>query len=131
MTDQRFDPVRSVTAFDPIMIDRAATLTTAAALMRDHRCSALLAETRAGGIGVVTERDIVLALADAGAAADWVTDVMTRDVVVVSADATIAEAAQTMLDAGIRHLVVEDPERDRVGIVSMRDLLGPLLDERS
>ena len=122
---QASDPLRSVTAFDPETIPRSATLTEAAAKMRDLNCSALLAERRAGGPAVITERDIVEAVADGGAS-DWVTDVMTREVIIVDADMTIADAAQYMLDAGIRHLVVD--AEGRLGIVSVRDLLEPLIE---
>lgn len=123
------DPVRSVTAFDPEMITPRSTVAEAAQRMREANCGALLIDQRDGQLGVITERDIVWALAGHGAeAGDWVTDVMTRDVITVTAEMTIADAAQVMIDAGIRHLVIDDAEHGRRGVVSVRDLLEPLVE---
>ena len=57
----------------------------------------------------------------------WAVDVMTRDTIMIEPDATIEAAAELMLEAGVRHLVVDDSEGDRYGVVSVRDLLDPLL----
>jgi Predicted signal-transduction protein containing cAMP-binding and CBS domains len=78
-------------------------------------------------IGIITERDLVAALADppdpddpAGltAAANASTKIK-----VAHPDEDTHEVAQRMLDAGIRHLPVEEHGR-MVGMVSMRDLLA-------
>lgn len=123
------DPVRCLTAFDPVTIEPRATLGEASKAMCESMCGCLLVEQRDGQLAVVTERDIVRGLADHGLdAGDWVTDVMTRDVVTVPADMSIADAAQVMIDAGIRHLVVEDQANSRIGVVSVRDILPPLVE---
>jgi CBS domain-containing protein len=92
-------------------------------------CSALLVDLRDGSHGIVTERDIVRGLAD-GADADtvWATDVLTRDLLEIDAEDSIGDAAELMMEAGVRHLAVVDSDDGRVGIVSMRDLINPLLD---
>ncbi|HLV71845.1 MAG TPA: CBS domain-containing protein [Vulgatibacteraceae bacterium] len=74
--------------------------------------------------GLITERDLVRALAagtDPGsetAAAHAATRVRTA-----SLDEDSQDVAQRMLEAGVRHLPVEDGGRP-VGMVSMRDLLA-------
>ena len=75
-------------------------------------------------IGIVSERDVVKAVAEHGAAALKRTaeDLMTRDVVTVAPE-TPVDRAMEMMDAGyFRHLpVVQGGEL--VGIVSISDLV--------
>ncbi len=118
------DPVRGLTAFDPASVHPADGLAVVAARMTETNCAALLVRGKDDELGVLTERDVVHGLS-AGDADAWATDVMTRDVIVVDAETTVADAARQMIRAGIRHLVVRDG--DRVGILSLRDCVAPLL----
>ncbi len=72
--------------------------------------------------GVVTNRDIVLAVHD-GANIDEVraADVMSTSVAVVSDQATVAEAGRRMSEQGVHHLLVQG---DHGGVVSAWDLLA-------
>ena len=75
-------------------------------------------------IGIVSERDVVKAVAEHGAAALKRTaeDPMTRDVVTVAPE-TPVDRAMEMMDAGyFRHLPVVQGGA-LVGIVSIRDLV--------
>lgn len=62
-------------------------------------------------------------------------EIMSRDVITVRADQTVAEAVEVLADRGFRHLPVLDDTGHVVGIVSDRDLraLGvpATLDERT
>ncbi|ACY96298.1 MULTISPECIES: CBS domain-containing protein [Thermomonospora] len=75
-------------------------------------------------IGIITERDLVTAMADAvdpdaTDVASYATDtVQTADV-----NEDSQQVARRMLEAGIRHLPVREGGR-MVGMVSMRDLLA-------
>jgi signal-transduction protein with cAMP-binding, CBS, and nucleotidyltransferase domain len=74
--------------------------------------------------GIITERDLVTAMADSdepGAAE--VSAYATGHVQTARMDEDSQHVARRMLDAGIRHLPVEDHGR-MVGMVSMRDLLA-------
>ena len=75
-------------------------------------------------LGIVTERDIMKAIArgwDPEQAA--VSDVMTREVLTIGPESSLHEAARLMAARWIRHLpVVRDG--DVVGVVSQRDLVG-------
>jgi CBS-domain-containing membrane protein len=51
---------------------------------------------------------------------------MTADPVVVPADMTIQELARVMVDAHIHRVIVTDPQRRPIGIVSSTDLLAAL-----
>lgn len=52
---------------------------------------------------------------------------MTSDLATISMGATAAEAAQTMHRLGLRHLPVVDAAGHLVGILSDRDLRGPMI----
>ncbi|MGH9009390.1 MAG: CBS domain-containing protein, partial [Acidimicrobiia bacterium] len=74
--------------------------------------------------GVLSERDIVAALAEgADADVERARDFMTADVEAVPESATIADASRLMLRDEIRHLAVTRGEQT-VGLVSMRDVLA-------
>lgn len=73
-------------------------------------------------VGIVTSWDLV---------EEWgpdqtVASVMSDRVSTVSPEAPLAEAARSMRDSGIHHLVVADDEGGVVGMVSSLDLLGEL-----
>jgi CBS domain-containing protein len=54
-------------------------------------------------------------------------DVMTRDVVTVSPQTPMRDAARTLLEAGVKRLPVTDAGGRVVGVVSRTDLLRPYL----
>jgi CBS domain-containing protein len=86
--------------------------------------SALVMEERKA-VGIVTERDILRALAQHNADVGRTSRVdrwMTHDPVTIGQDASVGEALDVMLESGFRHLVVVDGGGDVAGIVSMRDL---------
>lgn len=76
--------------------------------------------------GVVSERDLVWAIArDADLDVVWAADVMTRDVVSVPPATPLVEAAAAMSANNARHILVEHPERP--GVVSLRDVVSHLV----
>ncbi len=54
-------------------------------------------------------------------------DVMTRHVVTIGPDATVHEAARTILENGVKRLPVVDEDKRVLGIVSRQDLIRPYL----
>lgn len=115
----------AVTAFDIEMASPSDDLETLARHMSRNDVGALVIAGTNGEMSILTERDIVHAVAfDVDA---WAVDVMTRDVIEVASTTTIADAAETMRTAGVRHLLVRKADAT-VGVTSMRDLVGPLLD---
>jgi CBS domain-containing protein len=74
-------------------------------------------------VGIVTERDLVRAMANGMAPQGTpVSECMTRELVTVNTDTDASEAAALMVANGIRHLPVMEKD-DPVGMVSARDLL--------
>src|SRR5690242_1816461 len=79
--------------------------------------------------GLVSERDVVGVVATGGEVdVEQAASVMTTDLVTVGPGATIAAVGALMRDAGVRHIPVRDDDGRWIGLVSMRDVLGVLLD---
>ncbi|MFN6954574.1 MAG: CBS domain-containing protein [Acetobacteraceae bacterium] len=88
-----------------------------------HRIGAVLVRDDAGAvIGILSERDLVRAIADRGEAALALpaAELMTRDVVTVGLSTSVQEAMEIMTDRRFRHLPVMDQGR-LVGLVSIGD----------
>lgn len=105
-----------------------ATLYEVAALLAAGDIGALVVDDGSDGeevaTAVVTERDVIRALADLADPAEvLVHTIASTDLVWCDAESTVAEAAQLMSSRFLRHVLVED-DGDLIGIVSARDLLG-------
>jgi CBS domain-containing protein len=122
------DPIRTLLPFSPLFAPPGATLREVAQILRDKDAGALLVRD-AQGFGILSERDVVCALAD-GADPDqvWASDVMTRDVVVAEPQTEIVYVGLTMLETHVRHVVIAEND-DAVGIVSLRDIAAALVHE--
>ena len=126
----RDDPIRSLDWSEPISVGGELTLRTVATVLDRYEVGAAIVR-HGDDPGLVSERDIVAALAAGGDPDElWGVDVMSPELIDVAPDTTIGEAARRMLDAGVRHLAIADGD-DIVGVVSMRDLLAVLVDEGS
>lgn len=91
--------------------------------MAAHDVGAAVVEEQDGMVGIVSERDILRAVARrSDLDVTRVDEVMTRDVVTVGPDWEVYEATAEMADHHIRHLVVRNGG-DVLGILSVRDVL--------
>jgi CBS domain-containing protein len=100
------------------------TLQQAAVRMVQHKTgAAVVLDNALPGPGVVTERDLLRAVA-AGEdpASALVEDRMTGQVVTAAPDWPIADAASLMVKHGVRHVLVFDGS-ELAGILSMRDVV--------
>ena len=73
--------------------------------------------------GILTERDILKAVAGGFSESDPVSRWMTRHPETVEPDETTDQAASLMIHGGFRHLPVVDETARVVGILSIRDLM--------
>lgn len=102
------------------------TLKAAASRMWSQQTGSLLVMDGDRLAGIVTERDVMKAVAR-GLPVDStpVSTIMTTNVLTVTPETSLYEAAQHMASRWIRHLPVVEDDRV-VGMVSQRDLVGVL-----
>ncbi|HEV8639998.1 MAG TPA: CBS domain-containing protein [Methylomirabilota bacterium] len=107
-----------------VTVQPEQTIREALALLAEHNIGALVVvdETQKP-VGIVSERDIVRALAKTEAVFQWsISRIMTKEVIIGSPQDDLAAAGHTMTERRIRHLPVM--ERGKlVGIVSIGDIL--------
>jgi CBS domain-containing protein len=83
------------------------------------------------GAGILTERDVLVALADgADPDVETVAHHLTSEIVYAAPAWTLEQAAEAMMRGGFRHLVVLD-EGEVAGILSVRDIVRQWHTERT
>jgi CBS domain-containing protein len=117
---------RNVTTTEPTV-----TLEAAIAILAEHKIGALVVlgpEQRV--IGILSERDIVGALAKRGAAAlsEPISQAMTRKVSTCAESDTVCAIMEQMTQGKFRHVPVIEQER-LVGIISIGDVVKHRLQE--
>lgn len=112
----------------PVFTTPDATLREAAHALWLESVGVLIVGDEREPAGVLSERDIVTKLAQ-GADPDTthVRDAMSSTLISTRAEDPVLDAALEMLNDAIRHLPILDEHGRVVGIVSMRDLVRPLL----
>jgi CBS domain-containing protein len=108
-----------------LSIEPTASLEAAVAMLAKHRVGALLVlgpDRRV--IGILSERDIVRALAERGAGAlkEPLAQTMTRKVVTCSQSDTVGALMERMTTGKFRHLPVIEQDQ-LVGIISIGDVV--------
>jgi CBS domain-containing protein len=116
---------------DVITATPDATVADVVALLAEHRIGAVVVSTDGRRIdGVVSERDIVRALAERGAASldEPVSTIMTTQVYICEPSSTVEQLMELMTRRRIRHVpvVVDDAVS---GIVSIGDVVKDRMSE--
>ncbi|MDC0768026.1 CBS domain-containing protein [Streptomyces sp. HD] len=116
--------VRDAMSTVVLTIGPTHTLRQSAALMSARRVgAAVVHDPDAGGIGILTERDILNSVGlGQNPDIERTHDHTTTDVVFAAPSWTLEEAARAMAHGGFRHLIVLD-HGEPVGIVSVRDII--------
>ena len=112
-------------------IEPTASLEAAAKLLSKHRIGAVVIRGAGGRLaGILSERDIVRAMAEGGAEAlkRSVAQVMTREVVTCAEHDTCAEIMERMTAHRFRHLPVLR-DNTLVGLISIGDVVKQRVDE--
>jgi CBS domain-containing protein len=81
-------------------------------------------------VGILTERDVLRAVAGGLDESAVVSDWMTRDPETMESDEPISQAAVLMIHGGFRHLPIVEGEQV-VGMLSIRDLMRVVLEDAS
>lgn len=125
-------PVGAVVTRGVVTVNETATLEAAARHLAARRVGAAVVVRGARNVGLLSERDVVERI---GAGVDPSTytagDAMTAPLVVAQAQDTVGEVLDRMASLGIRHLPVVDADGHLVGMVSLAELLGRLVDAKS
>ena len=122
-------PVQKL-AVDPVTASSETTVKELAEIMANEQLGDLIITDGDEPIGIVTDRDIVLALAtNDDIASMTASDVMTGDLVTIRGDAEDFELAETFAEAKVRRLPVVDADGHLTGVVTLDDLVAVLGEE--
>jgi CBS domain-containing protein len=119
--------VRDLPPGDLLSVKPETSVAEVAGQMRTGDSDAAVVMSEGRLVGIITERDLVRAIADGidpqHARADLV---MTADPATVDADEDVEVVAVKMMRLGIRHLPVVNKAGKPVGLVSARNLVAIL-----
>lgn len=116
--------IENLTGDEIITVDDDATLREVAVTLAGADIGAVVVGSAASATGVVSERDIVRAVAKGMDLATTKAAAVASDSLVwADVSTTVAHVADQMMEKWVRHVLVEQDGR-LVGIVSARDLLG-------
>jgi CBS domain-containing protein len=122
--------IRKHVTREVVSLDAASPIRDAARLMAELKIGSIGVKEDGKLVGLVTERDLVFTvLARAANLNGPMREAMRSGIPRVSADASEAECSALMRDNATRHLLVED-RGQVVGVVSMRDIIQLMLDEK-
>lgn len=108
-----------------IYVEPNTTIRDAVKVMADENIGLVVVlKNNSELFGVLSERDVIRAIAKGMSLDEPVSKVCTTRVITITAKATLYDAADTMYRFGIRHLVVVDDENRPIGVVSIRDVVG-------
>ncbi len=107
-----------------LTVHQNQTLEEGAQAMIERRTGSAVVVEGSRFIGIVTERDVLRAVARG--MVPWntkISDVMTADPVSIRPETNTTEAIEIMIEGGFRHLPISEDGETLVGLVSLRELL--------
>jgi len=137
--------IKEYMARDLIYIDKEATIIEAAGLMKEKKVHRFPVEHDGKFVGIITDRDLRSAAPSKVVKFDdyerellpelhdffletKVKDIMSRDVITVFSDQTVATAAYLMNKHAISGMPVEDIDGNICGIITKGDIFSALVD---
>ena len=118
------EQVRQRMSAPPITVQADSSYQRALQMMETHRLHQLPVVDGGGQlVGIVTERDLLLAASHYGLADVEVAEVMHKDAITATPEMTIAQAAALLLANRIGGLPVVDAQQQVVGVITETDLL--------
>ncbi|AAT43473.1 CBS domain-containing protein [Picrophilus oshimae DSM 9789] len=107
----------------PLYINDNESIEKAASIMSGENKGSILVGTPEKLTGIVTERDIIRAIAKSIPVNDNVSKIATKNnLIFIDEDEPITKAAALMGKHNIRHLIVKSKSGKVTGIISTRDL---------
>jgi CBS domain-containing protein len=120
--------VRNHMSSDLLSVESSLSIEEVAQRMVERNVGAVLVLDDGRLAGIMTERDVLRAVARGLGDAIRVGDCMTAHPETIAPDDTTEHAAVLMLHGGFRHLPVVEGD-DVVGVISIRDLVPLLLED--
>lgn len=118
------EQVRQRMSAPPITVQADSSYQRALQLMDSHRLHHLPVINGDGQlVGIVTERDLLLAASHYGLADVEVVEIMHKGAITATPEMTIAQAAALLLEKHIGGLPVVDAQQQVVGVITETDLL--------
>jgi CBS domain-containing protein len=100
------------------------SLSSVAHLMEQHNVGAVIVVENDRPVGIVTDRDLALAVAARGIALETAASrVMSAPVITADLSDEVLDTTRTMMEARVRRLPVIDNDGRLVGLVTLDDLL--------
>jgi len=122
--------IRKQVTREVVALDADQPMREAARLMDERRIGSVAVREGSRLLGLVTERDLMLAVCVRGADPSRpVREALRGGIPRVSPSTQEGEAAAVMRDHTTRHLLVEEAG-DVVGVISMRDIIQLMVDEK-
>ena len=113
---------------DLLTVEPGLALTEVAQRMVAKDVGAVLVTEGERLVGILTERDVLRAVARGIDASTTVADWMTRDPETLAPDESTEHAAVLMIHGGFRHMPIMDGD-EVVGMLSIRDLMRIVLED--
>jgi CBS domain-containing protein len=120
--------VRQHMSRDLLTVEAGRPVIEVAQRMVERNVGAVLVVEAGRLRGIMTERDLMRAVARGLTDVVTVTDCTTADPETIGPDETIEHAGVLMIHGGFRHLPVVDGD-EILGVLSIRDLVGLLLED--
>lgn len=106
----------------PITLNENISIKQAAKVMKGENVgSIIIVDENNRPLGIVTERDIVRAVADGVPLDSSISTIMTKGLITITPDKDVTEALLIMYQNNIRHLVVVNNNGELLGVISIRD----------
>jgi CBS domain-containing protein len=117
-------PVKTI-AVDVVTTTRDATVADVARTMRDEDLGDVVVAEGGRPVGIVTDRDVALAVADGDDPTSLsVAAIMTPDPITIHEDATATDLPATMAEGRVRRIPVVDDDGQLVGIATLDDVVA-------
>ena len=118
---------RSVVSLEP-----SRSLRLAAERMAEHGVGSIVVASEGEAPGIFTERNLLFALAgEADPNTSAIESYMTKNAFTLAPSVDAVQAATRMHGEGFRHLIVVNDDHTVAGVLSVRDLLGAVLEQIS
>ncbi len=111
-------------------VESTESLSSVIAMMRDNHIGSVLVVASGKLVGIVTERDILMKVADQvqDASKVKIQDIMTGEPFCLRSSDMIAYAMNNMHVGGYRHIPIVDENNKPVSIISIKDVMKFILD---